>query len=232
MAKSKKILIVDDDEKLLNLLTKYFRNFGFDSETASHPQIALMKLEKNDYELVVLDVMLPDMDGFEIVKNIRKTSQIPIIMLTARGDVTDRIVGLELGADDYLAKPFEPRELVVRIQSILRRSKSSSETSKMVLMGPLKIDLVKRNVFLNNSILDFSTAEFEILKLFIENPGRTFNRDEIMDRLKGNDWNAFDRSIDVLVSRLRQKLNDDPKKPNYIKTIWGTGYRFIGQNEV
>jgi two-component system phosphate regulon response regulator OmpR len=171
--------------------------------------------------------MLPGMDGFEVCKKIRKTHEVPILMLTARGEVTDRIVGLELGADDYLPKPFEPRELVARIQSILRRIKERGKSEK-VKFGNLVIDLEKQLVMLAGEKIEFTTMEFEILSLFVRNPGKVLTRDRIMERTHDMDWEAFNRTVDVLVSRVRQKLNDDPKSPRYFRTIWGKGYKFIG----
>ena len=224
----KHILIIDDDEKLNTLLTDYLGQFDFQITTAVHPKDGLQLLSRQSPDLIILDIMLPEMDGFEVCKTIRKTSDIPIIMLTARGEVTDRIVGLEIGADDYLPKPFEPRELVARIQSVLRRN-SGQKQSDIKTFGSLVVDINKQTVVLDGNIIELTTMEFELLKYFIDHPGRMLNRDTIMDHLRGMDWEAFDRSIDVLLSRLRQKLNDDPKQPRWIKTIWGSGYKFIGE---
>jgi len=222
------ILIIDDDKKLNNLLSDYFSKFGFKVTTVTHPDEGLKILKRELPDIIILDIMLPKMDGFEVCKEIRKEYSIPIIMLTARGEVTDRIVGLELGADDYLPKPFEPRELVARIQSVLRRS-SEDLKSGIIKFGRLVVDIEKHSVLLDGENVDLTTMEFEILSLFIRNPGKVFTRDHLMDRIRGTEWEAFDRSIDVLISRLRQKLNEHPKKPSFIKTIWGTGYKFIGE---
>lgn len=224
----KNILIIDDDEKLTGLLIPYLEKYGFSVTARHHPRQGLGILKKEKPDLIILDIMLPEMDGFEVCKEIRKTSAVPIIMLTARGEVTDRIVGLEIGADDYLPKPFEPRELVARIQTILRRS-SKDEAIKIKHSGDLEVDFQKHKVSLNHTPLDLTTAEFEILKMFINRPGIVFSRNQIMDHLWEIDWDATNRSIDVLVSRLRQKLKDDPKKPTYIKTVWGAGYMYIGE---
>lgn len=225
---NKTILIIDDDKKLNNLLSDYFSKFGFKVTTVTHPDEGLKILKRELPDIIILDIMLPKMDGFEACKEIRKEYSVPIIMLTARGEVTDRIVGLELGADDYLPKPFEPRELVARIQSVLRRS-SEDLKSGIIKFGRLVVDIEKHSVLLDGENVDLTTMEFEILSLFIRNPGKVFTRDHLMDRIRGIEWEAFDRSIDVLISRLRQKLNDHPKKPSFIKTIWGTGYKFIGE---
>ncbi|MGH1365769.1 MAG: response regulator [Calditrichia bacterium] len=224
------ILIIDDDKKLIRLLKDYLTGFNYQVIAAAHPEEGMKLLQREKPDLVILDVMLPDTDGFEVCKRIRKESSVPIIMLTARGDVTDRIVGLEIGADDYLPKPFEPRELVARMQSILRR-KTEISSSDSHSFGELYIHYSKRLVKLGDQVLDLTTAEFEILSLFTQSPGRVFNRDQILDYTRGIEWDAFNRSVDVMISRLRRKLQDDPKKPRFFRTIWGTGYVFIGEEE-
>jgi DNA-binding response OmpR family regulator len=221
------ILIIDDDQKLNKLLTEFLGDFGFNTLTAAHPQDGLKKLKHKSPDLVILDVMLPGMDGFEVCKAIRQNSSVPIIMLTARGELMDRVVGLELGADDYLPKPFEPRELVARIHSVLRRANNINDTRPQSF-GPLEIDFTKRHVTLDAETVDLTTNEFAALALLTRNPGKVFNRDEILQELRGIDCEAFNRSVDITMSRLRQKLNDDPKSPRFIKTVWGTGYAFIG----
>ena len=222
----KTILIIDDDEKLNKLLKDYLHNYGFDVLSAIHPEEGLKKLKAQSPVLVILDVMLPDMNGFEVCKVIRRSSSVPILMLTARGELTDKVVGLELGADDYLAKPFEPRELVARIQSILRRAQQTVVTAKR-RFGALVVDFQKRVACLADEPIDLTTTEFEALAFLVENPGVVLSRDRIMDALRGVECEAFNRSIDITMSRLRQKLKDNPKSPNFIKTIWGTGYVFI-----
>ncbi len=226
----KTILIIDDDKKLNNLLSDYFSKFGFNVTTVIHPEDGLKILKRRLPDIIILDIMLPAMDGFEVCKEIRKAYSVPIIMLTARGEVTDRIVGLELGADDYLPKPFEPRELLARIQSVLRRSSEDSK-SEIIKCGKLIVDMKKHSVLLDGEDVDLTTMEFKILSLFVKNPGRVFTRNQIMDSIRGIEWDAFDRSIDVLISRLRRKLKDDSRKPSFLKTIWGTGYKFIGYND-
>jgi DNA-binding response OmpR family regulator len=225
-----RILLIDDDEKLGELLKAYFQRFDMQLDNAVRPSEGLMKIQRDKPDLVILDGMLPEQDGFDVCRTIRKTSSIPVVMLTARGDVTDRIVGLEIGADDYLSKPFEPRELVVRIQSVLRRSRAAEEESdsKLLHFGSLQIDTERRNAELDGSPLDLTTMEYQLLVLFASNPGRTFNRDEILNELRGIDAQLFSRSVDILVSRLRQKLGDTSRQPRFIKTVWGTGYAFIG----
>ena len=221
------ILIIDDDEKLNRLLKDFLSEFGFKTLTAIHPEDGLKKLNQKSPDLVILDVMLPGMDGFEVCKTIRQHSLVPIIMLTARGDLMDKVVGLELGADDYLPKPFEPRELVARIHSVLRRAQKIDKTRPQSFDN-LEIDFSRHTVKLDGEIVDLTTNEFAALALLCGNPAKVFNRDEILQELRGIDCDAFNRSVDITMSRLRQKLNDDPKNPAFIKTVWGTGYVFIG----
>lgn len=224
-----RILLIDDDEKLGELLKAYFQRFDMQLDNAVRPSEGLMKIQRDKPDLVILDGMLPEQDGFDVCRTIRKSSSIPVVMLTARGDVTDRIVGLEIGADDYLSKPFEPRELVVRIQNVLRRSRAAEEeNSKLLRFGSLQVDTERRTAELDGSPLDLTTMEYQLLVLFASNPGRTFNRDEILNELRGIDAQLFSRSVDILVSRLRQKLGDTSRQPRFIKTVWGTGYAFVG----
>jgi DNA-binding response OmpR family regulator len=222
-----RVLIIDDDEGLGTLLTQYLGQFGFAVRAAAHPEEGLRLFKAEQPDILVLDVMLPDMDGFAVCRKIREVSRVPIIMLTARGDVFDRVLGLELGADDYLPKPFEPRELVARIQAVLRRG-AGTGTDEVAQMGSLEVNWTTRTVRLAGEVLPLTTAEFELLALFVRNRGRVLSRDRLMDETRGIDWEAYDRSIDILVSRLRQKLGDDPRQPNFIRTIRGVGYSFVG----
>ncbi len=224
-----KILVIDDDEKLNDLLKNYLSDFGYKVLSATHPERGLQLIHSQKPELVILDVMLPDMSGFEVCKQIRQDSDVPVIMLTARGELMDRVVGLELGADDYLPKPFEPRELVARIQTILRRTVRADD-SRVQNYGPLKVDFPKRKAFINDRDLELSTNEFTALSLLVRNIGKVLDRDQIMQELRGMDADAFNRTVDITMSRLRQKLGDDPKDPVFIKTVWGAGYVFIGEN--
>jgi len=225
---NREILVIDDDNKLNALLRDYLSEFGFTVSTETHPEKALGTLKSSTPDLIILDIMLPGMDGFEVCRKIRQSYDIPIIMLTARGEVEDRIVGLELGADDYIPKPFEPRELVARIQSVLRRGIETIKPDRYKFKD-LVVETDKQQVLQKGRRIELTTMEFEILCLFIRNPGKVLDRDWIMESLRGLEWEAFDRSIDVLISRLRQKLNDNPKSPRYIRTIWGRGYKFIGE---
>jgi len=223
---STRVLIVDDDERLNELLTEYLGRFGFTVQTVTHPEAGFRALKAAPPDLVVLDVMLPDMDGLAVCRKIRETSRLPIIMLTARGDVPDRIVGLELGADDYVAKPFEPRELVARMQAVLRRG--ARDEDEILRFGPLEVNWTARSASLKGKPLPLTTAEFELLGLLVRNRGRVLTRDRIMEAMRGLDADAYDRSIDVLVSRVRQKLGDDAKRATFIRTVRGIGYSFAG----
>lgn len=228
----KKILVIDDDLELNSLLKDYLAQHEFDVLTAAHPKegMDLLKLHKPD--LVVLDVMLPDKSGFEVCREIRSSKiQTPIIMLSAKSETDNKITGLDMGADDYMPKPYEPRELVARIQSVLRRSEGRGNLTevKVLKSNNLIVDIDRATVTHNNEPLDLTTMEFEILCLFMQNPGVTLSREQVVDKIRGIEWDSVDRTIDVLISRLRHKLKDDAKNPKYLKTIWGSGYRFVGE---
>ena len=222
-----RVLVIDDDERLNALLTEYLGQFGFAVRAVAHPEEGLRALKVDPPNIIVLDLMLPGMDGLAVCRKIRTTSRIPILMLTARGDVTDRILGLELGADDYLSKPFEPRELVARLQAVLRRG-AGSAGEDVIRVGALELNRETCSARLAGRPLALTTAELELLGLLMRNRGRVLSRDRILDETRGIDWEAYDRSIDVLVSRLSQKLGDDARRPVFIRTVRGTGYSFIG----
>ena len=222
-----RVLIIDDDEHLNALLTEYLGRFGFSVSACATPEAGLRALRDDVHDVLILDVMLPGMDGLAVLRKVRETSRIPVVMLTARGDVMDRIIGLESGADDYLPKPFEPRELVARLQAVLRRGMAGA-ADEQLRAGPLVIDGATQTATLAGQSLALTTAEFELLRLLVRHQGRVLSRERIMDETRGVDWDAYDRSIDVLVSRLRQKLGDDVKRPSFIRTVRGAGYRFIG----
>jgi DNA-binding response OmpR family regulator len=222
-----RVLIIDDDEALNELLTEYLGRFGFAVRAVAHPEEGLRALRTDPPDLVVLDLMLPGMDGLAVCRKVRETSRVPIVMLTARGDVSDRILGLELGADDYLPKPFEPRELVARIQAVLRRG-APERDEESVRAGALEVSWATCSATLAGRPLALTTAEFALLGLLVRSRGRVLSRERILDETRGVDWEAYDRSVDVLVSRLRQKLGDDPRRPAFIRTVRGAGYRFIG----
>ena len=223
------ILIIDDDKELTDLLSEFLSDYKFNVTAYHNPIEGLEHLKKGVEDLVILDVMLPEMDGFNVLRSIREHSEIPVMMLTAKGDVSDKVVGLELGADDYLSKPFEPRELLARIQSVFRRVQSPGQLTEKLVYDGLTINKLKQEVTLDTKLLVLSTTEYEALLLFAENPGRNLDRDFLVKNLRGIRWQSYDRSIDVLVSRLRLKLGDTPSKTNYIKTVHGIGYMFIGE---
>lgn len=229
----KKIIIIDDDEKLGQLLTQYLERYDMEVYAEMTPSRGLKLIKKVKPNLLILDVMLPEKDGFEVCREIRAKSsiygQLPILMLTAHAEVTDRIVGLELGADDYLPKPFEPRELVARINNILRRSGEDDGKREIKPINGLEVEISRREVRLDGKPLDLTTMEYELLVLFMQFPNKTFTRDELMNRLRGIDAELFSRAVDTLVSRLRNKLKDTSKAPRFIKTIWGRGYTFVGE---
>ena len=217
-----KILIVDDDSKLASLLAKYFGERGFCVETSYDGQSGIEKIASGGIDAVILDVMLPGADGFSVLKEIRKNSEVPVIMLTARGEELDRIIGLEMGADDYLPKPFNPRELLARIKAILRRQVSEQE--EILQANGLKMSISRREVFLDQQELDLTTTEFDILRVLLASKGRVVARESLMERARGEEWIAYDRSIDVHISHLRRKMGDDSRNPSRIKTIRGIGY--------
>jgi DNA-binding response OmpR family regulator len=226
-----KVLLIDDDKKLGELLDIYFRQFDIQLTHYENPLKAIDFLKNHNLDVVILDVMLPDLNGFEVCKKIRTYSDIPIIMLTARGETSDKVLGLELGVDDYLPKPFESRELVARIKSLIRRSKKILQPQVKLSSLQILLDSQSRKALFNQQDLNLSTLEFELLKYFMLHPNQNLSRDKIMDELKGVDWDAYNRSIDVAISRLRQKLGDSAKTPVYLKTIWGEGYCFIAPVE-
>lgn len=219
-----KLLLIDDDERLGELLERYFQRFDIELDCALLPSEGLQRIQQHHYDLIILDIMLPQMDGFEVCKAIRKTSPVPIIMLTARGEVMDRIIGLELGADDYLPKPFEPRELVARIQTVLKRSQNQTANADRLDFGPLSVDLNLREACLDGRPLSLSSGEYRLLSLFVQNPGKTLSRDEILNHLKGTEVEIYSRAVDILVSRLRHKL----RPTDFVKTVRGSGYCFAG----
>lgn len=223
----KEILLIDDDLSLAKLLEAYFQKFEFRLTHASTPSEATKRVSEQTFDSIVLDVMLPEKDGFKVAQELRKSITTPIIMLTARGDVHDRIVGLEMGADDYLPKPFEPRELVARLQSLMRRSIVSSAPI-LHKSGALVLDEKTFSATLFDSPIDLTSTEFELLLLLVKNEGKTLSREFIMQNTKGIQWESYDRTIDVMISKLRSKLHDDAKNPKYLKTIWGRGYAFVG----
>jgi DNA-binding response OmpR family regulator len=220
------VLVIDDDRGLRDLLAEYLSGRGLTVDTAPDGEEGIRRIRASSFDLVVLDIMMPGIDGLETTRQIRSFSSVPIIMLTARGDEMDRIVGLELGADDYLSKPFNPRELLARIQAVLRRTPRTTKESTILHAGPVSIDTDRRSTTLNGENLELTTTEFEILRILVANAGRVIPRERLMEMARGEAWAAFDRSVDVHISHLRKKLGDDSKRPQWIKTIRGVGYSF------
>ncbi len=221
----RRILLIDDDELLAAPLATFFGRFDFALDAATRPSAGLALLRANAYDAAILDVMLPEMDGFELCRTIRRESDVPIIMLTARGDVMDRVVGLEIGADDYLPKPFEPRELLARLQTVLRRTRAPGASSaKRLHFDGLQIDLERRHVECAGRTVELTSTEFDLLALLAREPQKVFSRDEILNRLRGIEADLHTRAVDILVSRLRRKL----EPLDLIKTLRNVGYTFAG----
>jgi OmpR family response regulator RpaB len=216
-----RVLLIDDDEGLAPPLASYLRRFDLELVAATRPGAGLARLREGGIDAVILDVMLPEMDGFELCRTIRRESDVPIVMLTARGKVMDRIVGLEIGADDYLPKPFEPRELAARLQTILRRSRASGGAQKLRFDG-LEIDLERRQVLRGGQAGELTGTEFELLAMLAAEPQKVFSRDQILNRLRGHEADLYTRAVDLLVSRLRRKL----EPLDCIRTLRNAGYAF------
>ena len=229
----RKILVVDDDKRLRDLLQRYLGEQGFVVKTAENAEMMDKLLNRDSFDMIVLDLMLPGEDGLSICRRLRSSEpQQAIIMLTAKGDEIDRIVGLEMGADDYLPKPFNPRELVARIQAVLRRRVSvvpgaPTTEDKTILFGDVEVDLATRALKRNGEILPLTTGEFAVLKALLEHPRQPLSRDRLMTLARGREQGPFDRAIDVQVSRLRKLVEPDPAVPRYLQTVWGFGYVFI-----
>ena len=223
---AERILIVEDDSRLADMLLEYLGQAGFGVTLARLGATALEKLSDNDYDAVVLDLMLPDMDGLDVCRQLRAKYDTPVLMLTARGDAVDRIVGLELGADDYLPKPFEPRELVARLRAIMRRRARGTSGERSWHFGRLELDTAARAVRLDGKLCELTGYQFDLLVALAKNAGRVLSREVLMDLAKGEEFESFDRSIDVHISRIRAVIEDNPKKPRRIITVRAAGYVF------
>lgn len=225
------LLVVDDDWETRELLSSYLGRQGFEVSTVENGQAMDTWLAMHTADLVILDLMLPGEDGLSIARRLGFERGLPIVMISARGEELDRIVGLEVGADDYLAKPFNPRELLARVRAVLRRSTKRTEfeatTRREYTFGPFQFDDVQRVLYRDTVEIELSRAEFDLLDVFIRHPNRVLSRDFIMDCLRGSYRDPLDRSIDVRVTRLRHKIEEDPADPSFIRTVWGVGYQFV-----
>ncbi|MFO1293174.1 MAG: response regulator transcription factor [Rubrivivax sp.] len=231
---SQRLLLIDDDRRLTDMVGEYLRRQGYEVTTAGSLGQGRELLERTSPDALVLDLMLPDGDGLDFTRELRaapRTRRLPLLMLTARGEPMDRIVGLEIGADDYLGKPFEPRELLARVKALLRRAAPEPQADDLLVFGRLEIDLGARQARLDGRLCDLTSHQFELLVVLAQSPGRVLSRDQIMDALKGHPLEAFDRSIDVHISRIRAVIEDDPKVPRRVLTVRGAGYVFARKQD-
>lgn len=227
---TRKILVVDDELEIAKLVRAYLERAGFAVVTASEGSQALAVFRHERPNLVVLDLNLPGMDGLDVCRALRRDSDIPIIMLTARIEETDRLIGLELGADDYILKPFSPREVVARVRTVLRRAEGTPVRPDVISAGGVRLDLSQRAASLNDHPLELTTMEFDLLALLIEHPGQVFTRLQLLERAQGTAYAGYERTIDVHIKNLRKKLNDDSQDPHIIETVRGVGYRLRREN--
>ena len=218
------LLVIDDDPDLAALVAEYLGGRGFTVETAGDGKAGLERLRGAGVDLVILDVMMPGLDGFEVLREIRRGATTPVIMLTARGEDLDRIVGLELGADDYLSKPFNPRELLARVKSVLRRTAASPDEDAALVAAGIRVDPARREASVDGKPVQLTTTEFDLLRVLVSSAGRVIPRERLMELARGEEYASFERSVDVHISHLRKKLGDDPRKPTRIKTVRGVGY--------
>jgi two-component system phosphate regulon response regulator OmpR len=223
---TERILLVEDDARLAAMVAEYLGDAGLRVTIAGGGEQARARRAREPFDAVVLDLMLPDLDGLEVCRRLRARSDLPVLMLTARGDAADRIVGLELGADDYLPKPFEPRELLARLRAILRRRVGGAQRGEQLRYGRLEIDRAARTIRVDGKPVELTAYQYALLLTLAEHAGRVMTRDALMDLMKGEPLEAFDRSIDVHISRIRAAIEDDPKKPRRILTVRGAGYVF------
>lgn len=224
------ILLVEDDNRLAEMVKDYLGDNGYDVTIAGTGVEGIDLQTSNGFDAIILDLMLPDIDGLEVCRTIRAHETVPILMLTAKGDPMDRIVGLELGADDYLPKPFEPRELLARLRAILRRTKGAAQKESL-RFGRLEINAASMQASVNGKACDLTSHQFNLLATMANSPGRVLSRDSLMDQIRGEDLEAFDRSIDVHISRIRAEIEDDPKHPKRIITVRGAGYVFAREQD-
>lgn len=225
----KHVLVIDDDAKLRTLLSEYLTGFGYEVSTLEDGTKVMETVHGTSPDMIILDVMLPDRDGFDILRELRGSSRVPVIMLTAKGEDEDRIVGLEMGADDYLPKPFNPRELLARMKAVMRRTEETDDAPNDVLKaGGLRLDPARLALFIDNTEVELSTTECRLMQALMSRAGKALSREQLMTLAWGRDYAAFDRSIDVHISRLRAKLAHYPGHEKRIRTVWGTGYMLVG----
>ena len=227
-----KIAMIEDDLELADVLTQYLKQFNMEVTNYEEPFLALSSLRMNKYDLIILDLTLPGMDGLDVCKAIVKDFNIPIIISSARSDITDKVIALQLGADDYLPKPFNPNELLARIRAVLRRQVrevpgAPSQQVEVVSFGPWALDLSTRTLTREGQVVTLTTGEFAVLKALVQHPREPLTRDKLMNLARGREWGAMERSIDVQVSRLRRLIEDNPARARYIQTVWGVGYVFV-----
>ena len=222
-----RILVADDDREIVRTVRAYLEDSGFVVSAAHDGSSALTSFRNEKPDLIVLDVMMPELDGLEVVRTIRRQSDVPIIMLTARVEETDRLIGLELGADDYVTKPFSPRELVARVKGVLRRTKGPLPQRELIRIGGIQLDDQAHSVTLHDEEVGLTPTEFSLLKVFMENPGRVMTRLQLIDTALGYSYDGYDRTVDAHVKNLRQKIETDPGKPDFIVTVYGIGYKFV-----
>ncbi|MBL0088292.1 MAG: response regulator transcription factor [Ideonella sp.] len=231
---SARLLLIDDDARLISMIGDYLRGNGYEVETAGTLAAGRERLQSGNFDALLLDLMLPDGDGLDLTRELRadaRLRRLPLLMLTARGEPLDRVVGLELGADDYLPKPFEPRELLARVKALLRRASPATQSDDVLQFGRLEIDLAARQARIDSKACDLTSHQFELLVVLAKSAGRVLSRDQIMDSLKGHPLEAFDRSIDVHISRIRACIEEDPKNPQRVLTVRGTGYVFARKQD-
>jgi len=222
---SKKILVVDDEKKIVEIVKAYLEKEGYQVIVAYDGKSALELVRTQAPDLIILDLMLPEISGWDVCRTLRKNLDIPIIMLTARDEVPDKIVGLELGADDYITKPFSPNEVVSRVRAVLRRTESKTTPKSTIVVAELTIDVEKRQVYRNQKSIELTPMEFDLLKVMAENPGRVFSRMQLLDSIQGETYEGYERTIDSHIKNLRKKIEPDPANPKYIATVYGIGYK-------
>jgi len=230
----KRALIIEDDERIFDLISMHLLDLGFETEHAKEGPLGLQKALEKEYDLIVLDLMLPKLDGFEVCKRIReRNKQVPLLMLTARSEELDKVLGLELGADDYITKPFGIREFIARVKALMRRVEvdrrrgMGEDEAEVLQYGSLAINCTNRTVQVDGKLIDLTNKEYDLLELLARNPGRAFNRQQLLDAVWGYQYEGYNHTVNSHINRLRSKIEDDPSNPKYVQTMWGYGYRFM-----